>query len=394
VRTRFIATRLLAIILAGMWAAAGGLLLIWYRPGGPADLLVGICALVPLGIAAAAVAWPPVVRGPASYRVIVGLAAATGIVLIPTIGAMGQQLMGHGLQTLLPSPEAAYPWALAILGTSLFTAIGLSRRILGAEASRTRRLTVAAGGGLLLAAVSGGLIASVAIANDLTLASTPAGASRFGPTDPNLALPHCDDAPAAGPSASLELQLSGTIDRASIGGARVRGVRSGSDFRWSADVATVSALGLAGAVRLGSNAWLRDPGAGWNPANPAQIDGQSLDLAVVDFALSPAQVASAEELGTAYVEGAHARHCRVAVDGATFRRAFPEVNWLAGNADLSPWRGEVEYWLFADDQVGDVVAWLEGAGFAIREGAIQGRLDALLTATYRGGSFTISAPGN
>ena len=122
--------------------------------------------------------------------------------------------------------------------------------------------------------------------------------------------------------------------------------------------------------------------------------GEDLDLAVVANALAPEQLATAEELGVSFVQGARARHCQVAVDGTTFRAAFPQVRWLAGDANLSRWRGELEYWIFGDGQLGEAVGWLEGEGFAIRQDAIQGRLDVALTATDRGSPFTIAPPDN
>ena len=61
-----------------------------------------------------------------------------------------------------------------------------------------------------------------------------------------------------------------------------------------------------------------------------------LDLTVLAGALSPENRATAEDRGLEYVEGARARHCRVAVDGATFAASFPQVAWLVGAA--SAWR--------------------------------------------------------
>ena len=124
----------------------------------------------------------------------------------------------------------------------------------------------------------------------------------------------------------------------------------------------------------------------------AAVEDESLDLAVLRAALDTEARAAAEEIGIAYVEGARARHCRVAIDGDTFRRAFPQVRWLAGDADLHRWRGELEYWIFTDAQLGRADAWIEGEGFTLRPGAIRGRLEASLTATERGSSITIAAP--
>jgi hypothetical protein len=384
--------RLLAAGLTALWAAAGLLVLVAYRPGGPADLLVGVAMLLPVGIAAMALAWPPAAHGPQSFRLIGALAVGTGLILLPSLASLWRQIADRGLQTLLPSLEAGYPWALAILGTSLFAALGLARRVMGPGAPRGRRLTAALVAGLGIGLITATLVTSVAVANDLALAGRPAGSSQFGPTDPTLLPPTCDAPITAGGSARLELALSGSIDRRPIGGARVRGTRAGLDFAWTSEVASVQALGLGGAALLATQGWLREPGGSWRRVPGTTVEGESLDLAVLREALDSDARAAAEELGMAYVEGARARRCRVAIDGDTFRRAFPQVRWLAGDADLHRWRGELEYWIFADAQLGRADAWIEGEGFTLRAGAIRGRLEASLTATERGSPITIVAP--
>ena len=62
-RVRRFELRLIGICLVIAWAVAAALVLLAYRPGGPLDILVGLTVLVPTGIAALAVAWPPVARG-------------------------------------------------------------------------------------------------------------------------------------------------------------------------------------------------------------------------------------------------------------------------------------------------------------------------------------------
>ena len=44
------------------------------------------------------------------------------------------------------------------------------------------------------------------------------------------------------------------------------------------------------------------------------------------------------------------------MDGITFESAFPEVRWLVGPTDVHRWRGELDYWVFLDGQVGQVIA--------------------------------------
>mgnify|MGYP001599728324 CR=1 FL=1 len=183
-RVRELELRLLAVALAGLWAVVAGLLLVGYRPGGPADLLVGLAALGPVAVAIAAVAWPPAARGGQAFRLIAALGVATIIVLLPTLGGLVRQLVDRGLQTLVPSLEAAYPWALAILGTSLFAGLGLARRIRGPKSGRPGRLGAAVAIGLVLALVSAGAMAGAAIANELALRDRPATASRYGPRGP------------------------------------------------------------------------------------------------------------------------------------------------------------------------------------------------------------------
>jgi hypothetical protein len=394
VRVRLLELRLLAVALAGLWAAVAILLLVGYRPGGPADLLVGIAALAPLTVAAAAVAWPPAARGGVAFRTIAGLGIATAIVLLPTLGGLVRQLVDQGLQTLLPSPEAAYPWVLAILGTSLFAGLGLARRILGPESGRRGRLGAAIGLGIGLAVLSATAMAGATIANELALRDQPAAASRYGPTDPTLLPPLCDAPLVPGGTAQLTLDLGGTVDLRSLGSARVRGERSGRDFRWLGEVTTTREVGFAGAAVVGGDGWMRGPGTRWVEVPLPVAEAESLDLAVIGAALDPLQRAPAEDLGLAYVEGARARRCRIAVDGTVFREAFPQVRWLVGDADLTTWRGEMDVWVFADGQVGRVEGRLGGAGYSIDPDALRVELTTILTATHRDAPVSVTPPIN
>ncbi len=394
VRVRLLELRLLAVLLAVLWALVAAFLLGGYRPGGPADLLVGLAALVPLGVSLAAVAWPPAARGGIAFRSIAALAVGTILVLLPTLASLVGQLVGQGLQTLLPSLEAAYPWALAILGTSFFAGLGIARRALGPTSGRPGRLGAAVAVGAGLAIFSGSALAGAAVANELALQDRPATASRYGPTDPLLVPPTCDGALAAGSTAQLTLDLGGSVDGRSLGIARARGARARTDFRWLADVTTIREVGLAGVAALGSGGWIRDVGGRWSAEPVADVAGESLDLALVGTALVPSQRTAAEDLGLAYVEGARARRCRVAVDGTAFRAAFPQVRWLVGDADLRTWRGQIDAWVFADGELGLAEGTLGGPGFAITPGAIRAELTATLTATHRGAPVTILAPTN
>lgn len=391
-RVRELELRLLAVGLAGLWAIIAGLLLVGYRPGGPADLLVGLAALAPLAVAIAAVAWPPAARGAQAFRVIAAIGVATVVVLLPTLAGLVRQLADRGLQTLVPSLEAAYPWALAILGTSIFAGLGLARRIRGPESGRPGRLGTAVSIGLLLAIVSSGAMAGAAIGNELALRDRPAAASRYGPTDPDLLPPPCDGPLAAGATARLTLDLEGSVDARSLGIAGVDGVRDAQDFRWLAQVTTTRVVGFAGAAAIGDRGWIRESGTRWLDVPPETARLEALDLVVVAVTEDPLLRAAAEDLGLVYVEGARARRCRIAVDGATFRVAFPQVRWLVGDADLEEWRGSLDLWVFADGELGRAEGRLGGPGFTIEEGAIRGELAATLTATDRGEPVNVLPP--
>jgi hypothetical protein len=174
----------------------------------------------------------------------------------------------------------------------------------------------------------------------------------------------------------------------------VRGTRDADDYRWLAEVTTVREVGLAGAAAVGDQAWIRETGTRWVPAGPGAAALQALDLAVVEAVLRGPAPAAPEDLGLAYLEGARARRCRFAVDGTTFRAAFPQIRWLVGSADLATWRGNLDAWVFSDGQLGRVEARLEGPGFDLEEGAIRADLSVVLDATYRGEPVNIVPPTN
>ena len=102
------------------------------------------------------------------------------------------------------------------------------------------------------------------------------------------------------------------------------------------------------------------------------------------MALSPGYRATAEDRGVEVIEGARARRCRVAVDGEIFEAAFPQVRLLVGTADLHRWRGQLDYWVFLDGEVGQVAGSINGEATAVVPEAIQGTVEVLLTATERG----------
>ena len=394
-RARRFELRLLGAALVGAWGLAAVLVLLAYRPGGPLDIAVGITMLVPLTIAISGVVWPPVARGRDTYPMVVALGVGSLLLLLPSIGGVLNQLLALGSQTLMPSLEAAYPWLLALLGTSLFAGFGLARRLDAGTALRPRRLRVGTLAAIAFTVVAGTAFAGAAIANEIALRdrATPPAASRFGPTDAEAELPACDAKLDAGKTARLIAHWRGDLDGREMGSVDLSGQRVGTNFRWLAYVATDRELGQYGAASFGGRAWTRTPGGGWAPADAQAVREQTLDVQAVRTALARQSRSTAEDRGIEVIEGARARRCRVAVDGDTFREAFPQVTWLVGEADLGRWRGQLDYWVFVDGQLGQVAGSINGEAGEIEPEAIQATIEVFLTATERGAGLVIYPPG-
>ena len=94
------------------------------------------------------------------------------------------------------------------------------------------------------------------------------------------------------------------------------------------------------------------------------------------------------------VSGLEKRYGKVtALDGATFQAAFPQVGWLVGDADLSKWRAQLDYWIFLDGELGQVAGSANGEAAGIVPDALNGTIDLRLTATERGRDSVIYPPG-
>jgi hypothetical protein len=393
-RVRTFELRLIAIALLIAWSATAGLLLVAYRPGGPVDGLVGLTALGPIGIAGLSVVWPPVTRGDRSFTVMVWLGIGALLCLIPSIGGFWEQIRALGTQTLLPSLEAAYPWFLALLATSLFSGFGLARRLLGQTAMRRRRLVRGLVMGTVLTVITGSAFAAAALANEIALRGTVTAASRFGPTDIDAEPPLCDGPLEVGSSARLNLRLSGAVDLGPIGSVELSGWRSGVDFRWLAYIATDRELGWHGVAVIGDRGWSLRPGTGWRTTSSAVVATETVDVRILELALPYEHRTTAEDRGLEIIEGARARRCRVAIDGETFWAAFPQVQLLLGVApDLRRWRGQLDYWVFLDGQLGQVVGSASGDATGIEPGALLASVEIHMTATERGRPTVIYPPG-
>lgn len=391
-RVRAFELRLLAGVLTALWTVTAGLIVIGYRPGGPIDLLVGFAAVPPILIALAGVIWPPVARGDRAFATIAWLGSGAILLLIPSIVGLIGQLQARGPQTLLPSPEAAYPWALALLGTAVFAGLGIARTRLGATALRRRRLIRGTGIGLVGAVLAGTVFTSAALANELALRDRSVVSSRFGPTDPTVIPPLCSEGLAAGRTARVSGSLDLELDGRRVGVLTFAGERDHADVRWIGYIASERALGRVAMARIGDAAWSIVPGGAWVPIPPEQADGADLDRQLVTVALSVEDRSVAELLGIDVIEGARARHCRIAIDGTTFREAVPEISWLVGGLDISRWRGTLDYWVFTDGQLGRVEAHINGSAFELVDDALQATLRLRLNAVERGAPVTLPRP--
>ncbi|HYO41814.1 MAG TPA: hypothetical protein VES19_01330 [Candidatus Limnocylindrales bacterium] len=391
-RVRTIQLRIMGLALAGLWLAAFGLVLLGYRPGGPIDILVGLAAVGPMLVAVTAVLWPPVARGGRAFAGISWLALLAMLLLVPSLAGLVTQLTGRGPQTLLPSLEAAYPWLLALVATGLFAGLGLARRRLGGTAMRRRRFLLGSAFAAILAMGTGTAFAAAAIVNELALGDRPSIASRFGPTDPDLEPPACTKPVLAGATARLELRMDGSLDGRYTGQVTLEGIRRGADFAWSGFAATRFTLGQQGLVRVGDQVWILTPGRLWTETDKARGANGDMDRQLVSVALTPVDIAAPEDRGLAFIDGARARHCRIPVDGETVRRILPQVAMLIGQTDISRWRGDLEFWVFADGQLGQVDGRISGPAIGLDDDALQAGVRFRMLAYDRGLPVTVLPP--
>ena len=118
--------------------------------------------------------------------------------------------------------------------------------------------------------------------------------------------------------------------------------------------ATRLTLGQQGLVRIGERVWTLSPGRPWTAAEAERGAGYDTDRQVAAVALALAEANAPEDRGLDFIDGARARHCRIPIDGVTLRRILPQVELLVGATDITRWRGDLDYWVFADGQLGQV----------------------------------------
>ena len=340
-------------------------------PGRPISTSWSASAFPP--VAAAAVAWPAVTR---TRRDAIGLAwiwIAAVLLTIPLLYAVASSLVLGDPQRLVPSPEAAYASYLALATTAVFSVIGAvharaRRRSSSVPPASGRSRSPEADG--RIAVVFGGVV----VLNERTLVVEVAPTSAYGPTDLTIVPPPCDR-PAARAVRRVTMtarlladdrswrrprSTAGGLDRDEVWGGTWSGDRRRSrredgrlrlgDAGWRArgDVTTGDrdAPGTTGDRAQPDPFGLADPGA-------LTMDGPPRSV----VAGEPGTVV-AEDLGFEIIDGARARHCRTFVDGPTAMRSFLPLRWLVSGAatdlptDLPAWRGELDWWVFADGELG------------------------------------------
>jgi hypothetical protein len=402
-------SRLLAICLLGLWTGLAIVILIAYRPGGPWDALVALAAFAPVCIAAIAVVRPPMPdpegRDLWRSRAAIGWLGLLACLLVASMLVLEVRILAAGGdQALLPSLEVTYALILAIGLLSVYAALGLTQGEPPPGWRGRGRLVHALGIAVVMCVGAAFLLGGAAVANDLALRDQPRAPSRFGPTDTTTTPPGCDVPVVLGPGATVDIEAGATIDGTSIGTAAISGVRRGLDESWTGSVETEFATAQAAYTRAGDHAWLSvgpsDPTE--RPVDPFGMtgdDGLTLDGPVIAMLTATGPAIVAEDLGVELVEGARARHCRTAVDGPTVLDTFLPLRWLAGGQllrvmhPLTEWRGTLDWWVFADGQLGQASVNINGyPGEAWPTSGIQGAMEAKLTALDRTLEHVVTPP--
>ena len=190
---------------------------------------------------------------------------------------------------------------------------------------RRRRLARGVIVATVLAVAAGTLFTAVAMANELALRDQPDRlvALRADRRRGRAADLRRSDL-SVGETARLELHLIGDLDGQAIGSVDLAGDRDGGDFRWLAYAATTQGAraarrGTDRDRRLGARAVRRLAAGERSSTSPTGRSTCRRSTA----ALGAGTRAAAELHGVDVIEGARARHCRIAIDGPTFRRRLP-----------------------------------------------------------------------
>jgi hypothetical protein len=134
------------------------------------------------------------------------------------------------------------------------------------------------------------------------------------------------------------------------------------------------------------------PGRSWTAVDPATLDSDTLDLRATDTVLTQDARRAAEDRGLEFIEGARARHCRISIDGPSALAAFPQMVWFVGVADLHRWRGELDFWVFADGELGQLSMIVNGDAVETGAPGLQATIRTLMIVVDRDLPVSIAPP--
>jgi hypothetical protein len=267
---------------------------------------------------------------------------------------------------------------LAVFTMALFSLIGFvhDRRAEPVFESRATILSIA------LAVAVTALIAAafvlVVLINDEGLRASQPPRSRYGPTDADLVPPFCDEPISLGRYAQVTIRADSNLDDEVRGRAVLSGQRRGIDESWSGSWSGPDGTGRTAYLRIGNQAWLNDatgdqsaPRSAWQETGPDPFGSSGPDRLTMDgpplaWVDVPRGSIVAEDLGLEVLDGARARHCRTFMDGPTALTRFLPLRWLLRDdsghdeADIRRWRGEMDWWVFGDGELGRAVVEVSG----------------------------------
>jgi hypothetical protein len=403
--------RLLAIVLTGLWAVTAIVIASAFRPGGAVDIAVALACFVPVAIADIGVVRPPAHLSPRHRTVLIWVWLLAVLLVASVTYGIATTLGGDRPRALVPSLEVAYAGALALFTMAFFSVVGFVHRRLGERPLARRGTVVSVLAAVGLSALAGLAFLFVGYVNERDLRADLPSASRFGPTDPGVEPPFCNDPVALGTNAVVTIEARSSVDGVARGSAVIEGERSALNESWGGSWEGPDGNGQQAYLRDGSRAWLNDthddasaPGTSWHESTPDPFDlfgATSLTLdgpphAVVD---APRGEIIAEDLGLEHIEGARARHCRALIDGNTALETFLPLRWLLyDRSDLAAaiphWRGEIDWWVFADGELG--LATVEVSGSRAETSwdveGVRAVLEARLEAVDRDQPIDIAAP--
>ena len=120
--------------------------------------------------------------------------------------------------------------------------------------------------------------------------------------------------------------------------------------------------------------------------------GLTVDGPVATLVSENALAILAEDRGIELIEDARSRHCRVTIDGPFALSISAQVRLMIDGSlqpapTLDAWRGHIDWWVFADGELGQAVITIGGyPGDAWTSGGLQASIVARITATNRTGS--------